>query len=465
MKKMILLSILIVSGFGAFAQMSLGFNLGMSSYEGDLHCFEEPDLNILNSAGITFGLHAKKEVSKYFSGRLAYQFARFNGDDADFSLASGHPGRNFNFVNNLHELTVRLDFEPWRTKLVSPFLSTGLGFALNNPNTFFDFENKNAALQSLIQSDQDGLTRFIFSIPVSTGVHFRLNDVLKLGLEFGLRLPMSDYLDGVSNSANSSYNDYFGTGAIVLGYNIGKQKAISTKPYTTVKADKPMDAKIESTNPAPPNVPETPAVITEETVVDEKSNSDKEIVKDEEKIIMDNSSDLNQVISSKDQTSETTPSVVKAEIVDIDSDGDGFLDKDDYCPNVYSLTNNGCPKKEVNSDVNCEAEFGDRTVNFKTSFSELSTVDKETLNSVVAILSACEDLRVVIEGHTDSVGSELVNQELSQRRANSVKSYIASRGIDVKRIKAYGFGENQPVNDNKTEAGRALNRRVVISFF
>ena len=69
---------------------------------------------------------------------------------------------------------------------------------------------------------------------------------------------------------------------------------------------------------------------------------------------------------------------------------------------------------------------------------------------------------VIAVGHTDSVGSEDYNNRLSLARAESVKDYLVSRGVDIKRVRAVGRGESQPIADNATRAGRALNRRVDI---
>ncbi len=73
------------------------------------------------------------------------------------------------------------------------------------------------------------------------------------------------------------------------------------------------------------------------------------------------------------------------------------------------------------------------------------------------------NLEVIIAiGHTDSIGSKAYNQKLSERRANSVKAYLVSKGMDANRIHTEGKGETQPVADNKTREGRAKNRRVEI---
>lgn len=74
-----------------------------------------------------------------------------------------------------------------------------------------------------------------------------------------------------------------------------------------------------------------------------------------------------------------------------------------------------------------------------------------------------DDIQVIVAtGHTDSTGSDAYNQALSERRAESVKAYLISKGVDGKKIVAKGKGETQPVADNLTEEGRAENRHVIV---
>jgi outer membrane protein OmpA-like peptidoglycan-associated protein len=82
-------------------------------------------------------------------------------------------------------------------------------------------------------------------------------------------------------------------------------------------------------------------------------------------------------------------------------------------------------------------------------------------DEVAAFLKERPSTRVRIEGHTDAVGDDKANLDLSRRRAESVKRALAERGIDAKLLAPQGFGETQPIGDNKTLAGRAANRRVV----
>jgi outer membrane protein OmpA-like peptidoglycan-associated protein len=84
------------------------------------------------------------------------------------------------------------------------------------------------------------------------------------------------------------------------------------------------------------------------------------------------------------------------------------------------------------------------------------------LDSAVTILNRFADMRVEIQGHTDSIGTEQYNVGLSNRRANAVKEYLMSKGIGESRLTTRGFGETSPATSNETAAGRALNRRVIL---
>ena len=86
------------------------------------------------------------------------------------------------------------------------------------------------------------------------------------------------------------------------------------------------------------------------------------------------------------------------------------------------------------------------------------------LDEGIAYIQAQPNTRVVLEGHTDSVGSVPYNQRLSERRANSVKAYFVQKGVNSGRIEAVGFGKLRPRYDNSTAEGRKLNRRVEIKF-
>lgn len=97
---------------------------------------------------------------------------------------------------------------------------------------------------------------------------------------------------------------------------------------------------------------------------------------------------------------------------------------------------------------------------FDTGKSTLKAGAKNTLAKIAEQLKGDKDVRVAIEGHTDSVGSDEKNMELSEKRANAVRDYLVSNGVPADRVSAAGKGEADPVASNKTAAGRLQNRRV-----
>jgi outer membrane protein OmpA-like peptidoglycan-associated protein len=99
---------------------------------------------------------------------------------------------------------------------------------------------------------------------------------------------------------------------------------------------------------------------------------------------------------------------------------------------------------------------------FATGRSDLKPGGAASLDKLVVFLNNYPDRTVVIEGHTDDVGSVEMNQALSQHRADSVKSYLVSQGIQSGRLQASGIGETRPIADNVSESGRQLNRRVEV---
>lgn len=139
-----------------------------------------------------------------------------------------------------------------------------------------------------------------------------------------------------------------------------------------------------------------------------------------------------------------------------DGDGDGVCDTDDKCPNT-------APGKRV-GPAGCDCDF---TLQLQFAFdsAKLTAGDMAQLDELVPVLSNAKTgfMGGVIEGHTDSVGSEAYNMGLSKRRAESVASYLASQGVNLgSRFATEAFGEGKPIASNDTEAGRAENRRVVI---
>lgn len=142
-----------------------------------------------------------------------------------------------------------------------------------------------------------------------------------------------------------------------------------------------------------------------------------------------------------------------------DGDGDGVADIDDKCPTVAGIKENkGCPAvKEETLKVFTQALTG---ILFETGKDIIKPVSFPILNNVVDIMKANPEYILEINGHTDNVGDDAKNLDLSNRRAISVKKYLSDKGVDPARLLPKGFGETTPVADNATAAGRTKNRRV-----
>ncbi len=168
-----------------------------------------------------------------------------------------------------------------------------------------------------------------------------------------------------------------------------------------------------------------------------------------------------------------------------DEDGDGVSDADDACPRTLigvpvdssgcANDNDGdgvpdyldkCPETPLGSVVDTDGckiiILSLQGVNFATDSSTLNSSAKSILDGVVGKMSAHPSSHFTIEGHTDSRSTDDYNLALSERRANAVKSYLVSKGVDASSLSAVGKGESQPVASNDTKEGRAANRRVDI---
>jgi len=100
--------------------------------------------------------------------------------------------------------------------------------------------------------------------------------------------------------------------------------------------------------------------------------------------------------------------------------------------------------------------------NFETGKATLQPESYTVLDELVAYLTRKDDEKIELGGHTDNVGSAASNLKLSLDRANTVRAYLLTKGIDPDRVTAKGYGMTQPIADNKTEDGRAINRRTEV---
>lgn len=159
-----------------------------------------------------------------------------------------------------------------------------------------------------------------------------------------------------------------------------------------------------------------------------------------------------------------------------DTDGDTFKDIDDRCPLLAGYnTADGCPQKLENSvdtviirdtvirekitiqEGQSYTPFG---INFETALATIKPESEVILDDVVLWLKKNPSIIIEIRGHTDSSGTNEINKALSELRAMEVMKYLATHGIPQERMNAVGYGSSKPIASNKTEKGKARNRRI-----
>ncbi|MEM9462434.1 MAG: OmpA family protein [Myxococcota bacterium] len=175
----------------------------------------------------------------------------------------------------------------------------------------------------------------------------------------------------------------------------------------------------------------------------------------------------------------------------LDSDGDGFLDNEDRCIDEPGGMPSGCPIRDKDGDGvldsadrcieqpesangfededGCPDELPEELaeldgvmegIRFQTAKALILPRSRPRLDRAIDVMKRFPGVRVEISGHTDNRGPHDYNVGLSQRRADAVRNYLVTRGIDASRLQTRGVGPNEPVASNNTKRGRARNRRI-----
>ncbi|MBK7396052.1 MAG: OmpA family protein [Myxococcales bacterium] len=288
---------------------------------------------------------------------------------------------------------------------------------------------------------------------------------------------------GIATDGWSSSGAYLLEGTLGIDYFFGGPAEPVKPPPPAAPADKDKDGIPDATDKCPdvPGLPEFQGC--PDTDKDGVQDSEDECPKDaglkELKGCPDK--DKDGIADAKDKCPDVA-GVAEFEGCP-DTDKDGVQDSEDRCPKEPGPKElKGCPDRDKDAipdlDDKCPdepgvAEFGGclppkakkftgsiKGINFKTGSADILPNSFKLLDEVVKVLKEFPTLRIKISGHTDNVGKADKNQKLSEDRAASVKKYLASKGIDENRFDSAGYGDTKPKADNKTDKGRADNRRI-----
>lgn len=385
----------------------------------------------------------------------------------------------------------RLLFIPFSLDNLNPFIYGGFGVS-----------------KAVDRSNSD----YLPMVPVGVGIQTRIGNGILLEVSGGYNLSLSDKLDGRQRS-NTDLNDVtnkkqdgfygFSLGLIFAGSNAngdGDHDALSNRVEKELGTD--------------PKNPDTDndglqdgAEFTQHKTDPLKADSDADGLNDGDEVTRfktnplladtdaDGLKDGNEVtefhsnpivadtdgdgLSDGDEANKFTSNMLKADTdgdaltdanevnkhksdpLKIDTDGGGMNDGAE----LARLTNVMDPKDDiVQRSTTIILEKGKkvivRGINFEFGKATLTADSRTILEDAYKALVANADMNVEISGHTDFVGSEASNQDLSLRRAQAVKNWLVTRGISSNRMKTVGRGENEPVADNSTDGGRGENRRI-----
>ncbi len=483
-----LFAVLMVVSFCAssvFAQSkdnrwAIGLHTNHTEYQGDLGneflTFEDIDPGIGISLGYylspTFDITAKItyfDVDYKDDTDKIGTYGSSDGYASQWGMPIGPWGFNGDMWANTLNLKVKFN-NGWLLKeeaKIAPFVIGGVG------ETRIHSESSRTERHSKQYHNLD--------LYYGAGINFRLSEKANLVLEAGIHNPMTDVYDGIDKGTvtypgAATSDDEFLQYSLGFTYNLGKKKdadndGISDRkdkcPDTpaSVAVDEdgcPVDTDGDGVPDYQDSCPDVAGTIAGCPDRDGDGVADKDDAcpdtKGTKALKGCPDSDGDGVADSKDKC-PNTPAGTRVDAdgcpVKVDSDGDGIPDAEDKCPNQAGpASNNGCPEK---------ATYENQTVHFAFASAQVSGKAISTLNDIAAKMNANSTITANIDGHTDNVGNDAGNQRLSERRAEAVKRYLVSKGVDANRITTRGFGESNPVSSNSTATGRADNRRAEVT--
>ena len=322
-------------------KVDLGLFLGYGEHGSDVHSWGRHGAMLTENSAFAFGANLKLNFKDNLGLRLNYWGSEISGQDRTLTELPGHDLRDYSFTSPLQELSLVLEYDligkrRWQNRegeslkatggsfrrAISPYIFGGLGLSFTNPEVDFGDSISNLESQDLDNTETTNL-----QIPVGGGIRFDLTEVVYVSTEISSRIPINDYLEGISESANPDKNDSYQFIGLNLGFRIGNRD------------DRDNDGIIDSEDACP----DVPGIASFAGCPD---------------------TDADGIEDSKD----SCPNI--AGLLEFmgcpDTDKDGIADKDDACPQIAGLLQyDGCPDTDGDSIPDnldqCPIEFGPAT--------------------------------------------------------------------------------------------------------
>ena len=451
----------------------LGLVLGGGYYLGDLLSLGSVKLNTFKPGAAFF---LRNNVSNRFSLRFQAMYTGISGNGSNLKDAY-EPVTSFSFKSTIFESSILLEWDflgakrfPSKggfNKIFSPYIFVGAGVASSWTSPKYPNNIASKAANIAKDSIQAGRPNSMVTVPFGIGAKLDITRRLMLAFEWGARPTFSDYIDGISLSANKDNKDWYNFGNVQLIYRFPyKPKPVKSSskdnPKNPAFADKDGDGIPDSAD----RCPDVAGMLRGCPDADDDGVSDLEDKCPNEAglVIFGGCTDTDG--DGIPNTQDECPDIPgKATFKGCpDTDGDGVMDKEDRCPvTPGSAENRGCPV--IRSETKETLKFVTQNVLFYTNSAKLTNESYVVLTKVLDVLQDYPDYAMLISGFTDNVGSQASNQTLSENRAAACLNYLVEKGIDPSRLVFRGFGEVAPITTNDSEQGRKLNRRVEFALF
>ena len=342
------------------AQISGSVKIGLSGYQGDLHCRTDENIQFFDGLKASLGLGVRLPLSNALGIRGEATYFQIDGDESEFGDV-GHANRGWSFKHNFIELSALIDWELLGNRRFSkedkkfrrtltPVLFAGGGLVLSNPKVDF----KNASSQKISNDIEEG-RKVNFSLPIGIGLKYYLTEDFALAVETGIRMPVSDYYDGLGQAGGEALDSY-GFGGVKAYLNFGKKRDTDGDGIPDQKDQCPSIPGLKAFQGCPDR--------DNDGVADQKDQCPDLFGIAKFNGCPDTDGD------GLADTEDDCPQVPGAILFNgcPDSDGDGISDVNDDCPNLPGIRSlAGCPDSDgdgvIDSKDECPTEYGFATNN------------------------------------------------------------------------------------------------------